>query len=351
MLTTAALISFLKAHEKFRAKAYDDKNPHLDLNAGDEDKVEGVITIGYGTTVYASGVAVQLGDTITEPRALDELTGYVRREVEPVLENLIHEPLTDDQYNALGSVVYNFGASEVSGWRLWGRINRRETGENIALEWLDGTWTSGGEPMEGLYKRRISEVLWFFGFDWRMAANASWSTSVLSMLRQLGWDGATPKAGPVHTPVDTEVDADIFEHDFDPTPETPMTTDDLNNRQLMRLKSDKIRITKLTPSVPIDAVDYLENDGPPKVKRIEDSQRGKGYAKTQTAKEVGIAGVVGTGAVAVGAVEPVVAFVDKYPKDTILWVFVGLTFLAVAYYFYGQWQRQKGEDEATDLLG
>ena len=87
------------------------------------------------------------------------------------------------------------------------------------------------------------------------------------------------------------------------------------------------------------------------MKPIEDSQRGKGYAKTQTGKEPGAAGVIGTGAVAVGAVEPVVAFVDKYPKDTILWVFVVLSILGFGYYMYGRWQRTKGEDEAKDLLG
>ena len=306
MLTTTSLISFLKAHEAFREKAYDDKQPKLDLNAGDEDKVKGKVTIGYGTTVYASGVKVMLGDTITEPRALDELTGYVRREVEPVLENLVHEPLTDDQYNALGSVVYNFGASEVSGWRLWGRINRRETGENIALEWLDGTWTSDGEPMEGLYKRRISEVLWFFGFDWRMAANASWSTSVLSMLRQLGWDGETPKAGPAHTPVEAEVDADIFDHDYDPTPETPMTTDDLNKRQLLRLRKPApigakplSANSRLPDEVPYGIADPSKSGMVPKEEAgrfIHAVEKEKGMEMEKQGKA--LAGVAGTVAVA-----------------------------------------------------
>ena len=59
----------------------------------------------------------------------------------------------------------------------------------------------------------------------------------------------------------------------------------------------------------------------------------------------------GTAAVAVGAVEPVVSFVDRYPKETILWVFVTLTVLGLIYYMFGKWQRERGEDEATDLLG
>ena len=168
----------------------------------------------------------------------------------------------------------------------------------------------------------------------------------MSLLARAGWDGSTPKPGPVHTPSED----DLFDEAYDPTPETPLDTADLNHRQLERMRGTKIPLSRMTKRVPIAAVEYLDNPEP-EVKPIEDSQRGKGYAKTQTGKELGAAGVIGTGAVAVGAVEPVVAFMDKYPKDAILWVFVVLSILGFGYYMYGRWQRTKGEDEARDLLG
>ena len=195
MLTTPALINFLQSDsiESFRAKAYDDKQPHLDLNPGDEDQVKGTITYGTGLTKRPDGSPLQLGDTITRQEDADRVRQYIREEVEPVIENLIHVPLWPSAYDAIGSVIYNFGADEVSRWRLWRRINTGDRPENIALEWLDGTFTSAGEPMLGLYRRRVMEVLMFFNLDWRAGAAISWANSVMEVLRKMNWDGQMPK--------------------------------------------------------------------------------------------------------------------------------------------------------------
>jgi len=199
--------------------------------------------------------------------------------------------------------------------------------------------------MEGLYKRRLMEVLWFFGLDWRMGAATSFGTSVMSLLARAGWDGSTPKPGPVHTPSEDEPTAmEIAQHESAKAAGYEGDIEDFIQHR------KKVPLGSMVKKVPIESVEYLDNPEP-KVKRIEDSDRGKGYAKTQAGKELGAAGVIGTGAVAVGAVEPVVAFVDKYPKDTILWVFVILSILGLIYYMYGKWQRDKGEDNAVDLLG
>lgn len=200
MKTTPALIQFLQQREEFRAVAYDDQFPRKVLEPGDE--VVGTLTYGYGTITRPDGSPLQIGDTISEGEALDRLTEFVRLEVEPVIENLIHVELTPEQYDAFGSVIYNFGASEVSGWRLVRRINEGDDPANIAMEWLTGTYTSAGVPMLGLYRRRIMEVLMFFGLDWRAGVAVSWDDGILSVLEKMGWDGSLPKPGPAHTPTD-----------------------------------------------------------------------------------------------------------------------------------------------------
>ena len=64
-----------------------------------------------------------------------------------------------------------------------------------------------------------------------------------------------------------------------------------------------------------------------------------------------IAGAGGTAAVAIGAAEPVLKVVDRYSINTIAAVFLGLTVVGIITYYWGLWQRQRGEDNATDLLG
>ena len=332
-LTTLATFLSTEGIEGIRLQAYDDATGKT-LKEGDE--AIGVPTIAMGVTVYRDGTPVEAGDELTIGEAWDETFGYLKEDLVPSFERLISVSLPEHKQAAFGSWLYNFGETKARRYSLPKMINAGEPDRVIIKKWMEYIY-AGGQRQLGLYRRRMAEVLLWLDLDWKAALNVAWEDDVFDVIEKMGGS--------------VDVELDLFDDDYDPTPETPLTVEDLNNRSLMRLKSDKIRITKLTPRVPIDAVDYLENDGPPKVKRIEDSQRGKGYAKTTTGKEVGVAGVVGTGAVAVGAVEPVVAFVDRYPKETIAWVFALMMVFGVVYYFYGQWQRQKGEDDAVDLLG
>jgi GH24 family phage-related lysozyme (muramidase) len=362
-LTTPLLAQALLPSEGYREFAYDDKQPWLELHPGDEDKVIGTLTYGHGLTKREDGSPVQIGDRISESESFDRVNRHIRTEVEPGLENLIHVPLTDFQYNALGHIMYQYGAGEMSDWRLIKRINAGEDWEKIVLEWINGTVMFMGEP--DFWERRVKEILMFLGMDHRMAPNIPFGTDIIGAVIELGFDGNLPKPGPKHTPTRTEYsyDEELFSEPeapkqaiSDPTPETPLTTADLNAMQLESLKTGRaISITKLTPKVPLEAVAYLPEDKkqPEKVtvKRIENSRRGKGYAKQQTGKELGAIGGIGAAAGIVGAAEPVVKVVDKYPAQTLGYVFAGLMVFGIIYYAYGEWQRQRGEDEAEDLLG
>lgn len=335
MIAASSLAAFLATEgiEGFHLEAYDDLTGKT-LNEGDTPK--GKPTIAGGLTKYKDGQAVEPGDAIDLQEAWDEMFHYLHHEVAPALMRLIKVPLLENQANAYGSFLFNFGESKAAKYTLTRLINEEADEEDIARQWMKYVY-AGGEKMLGLYRRRMAEVLLWLDLDWRAALNVGWDDDVIDVAMQLGYE---PEP----------VEHDLFDENYDPTPDTPLTTADLNHRSFERVKGQKVPLGSMVKRVPIESVEYLD-DPEPQVKPIEDSQRGKGYAKTQTGKEVGVAGVIGTGAVAVGAVEPVVAFVDKYPKDTILWVFVILTILGVGYYMYGKWQRTKGEDEATDLLG
>jgi hypothetical protein len=207
----------------------------------------------------------------------------------------------------------------------------------------------------------------FLGMDWRMAANIPFGTDIIEAIISLGFDGNIPTPGPAHDPeifeeleIPTRGADEMKKVITDPTPNTPITTKDANSMQLESMKTGLpidygVPLTPMTNKVPVEAVEYLEpkdkEPGNVTVKRIEKSKRGKGFAKQQTGKELASVGGIGAAAGIVGAAEPVVKVVDKYPAQTLGYVFAGLMLFGLLYYAYGEWQRQRGEDEAEDLLG
>lgn len=332
-LTTLAQFLSTEGIEGIRLQAYDDATGKT-LKEGDE--AIGVATIAMGVTVYRDGEPVEAGDELTIGEAWDETFGYLKEDLVPSFERLITVGLPEHKLAAFGSWLYNFGETKARRYSLPKMINAGEPDRVIIKKWMEYIY-AGGQRQLGLYRRRMAEALLWLDLDWKAALNVAWEDDVFDVIEKLGGS--------------VDVAADLFDEDYDPTPNTPLTVEDLNNRSLMRLKSDKVRITKLTPRVPIDAVDYLENDGPPKVKRIEDSQRGKGYAKTTTGQVLGTVAVGGAVAEQLGAVEPVIQFAERYSMATAGYVFLFLGVVAVVWYYWGEWQRLKGEREAEDLLG
>ena len=365
MLTTPALINFLQSDsiESFRAKAYDDKQPHLDLNPGDEDQVKGTITYGTGLTKRPDGSPLQLGDTITRQEDADRVRQYIREEVEPVIENLIHVPLWPSAYDAIGSVIYNFGADEVSRWRLWRRINTGDRPENIALEWLDGTFTSAGEPMLGLYRRRVMEVLMFFNLDWRAGAAISWANSVMEVLRKMNWDGQMPKPAlaiskpepePVlildkPLPMEAKVPRQMtLPDEWDKMTEKQQVAY-LNTGEFIALggkvgepikpaplpEAAKVTTIKKTIETP-----NIKPEAPPKA--METSQTFKGLSKSDSGKETAIIGTTVLGGVAYGLpyADQATAYIAKYPPQTIILVIGGLAGMMA---LYGVWRWWRGQ--------
>lgn len=145
-------IEIIKQFEGFRSEAY--KCP------------AGVWTIGYGTT---SGV--KQGDTITQEQAEKRLEDYLNQKVEPVIDDNVKVKLTQNQYDAIASLLYNVG-SGAKGVKD-GIIQLRSGEPSTLLKKLntkdyDGAanefprWNkAAGKTLEGLTKRRAQEFKLF----------------------------------------------------------------------------------------------------------------------------------------------------------------------------------------------
>jgi lysozyme len=128
-------IDLIKSFESFRDKAY------LDL--------AGIPTIGWGTTK-----GVKLGMTTT----LEQAQAWLQRdvaEIENVITPLIRIPLSEGQFAALVSFVYNVGVYHFSTSTLLKRLNYGDL-NGAAQEFLKWSHVNG-HPVDGLFKRRKKE--------------------------------------------------------------------------------------------------------------------------------------------------------------------------------------------------
>ena len=118
----------------------------------------GVWTIGYG---HIKGVSE--GMTITQEQAeqmlLDELVEY-----ENYINELVSVDLSQNQFDALVSWVYNLGPSNLRSSTLLKVLN---SGDYNGVPAQIMRWNkAGGQVLEGLVRRREAEALMFAGEDW-----------------------------------------------------------------------------------------------------------------------------------------------------------------------------------------
>lgn len=67
-----------------------------------------VPTVGFGSTYRDDGTPVQMGDTITPPKALKRTLAHVQRD-ENGLRNCVSGPLTQGEYDVLVGFSYQYG--------------------------------------------------------------------------------------------------------------------------------------------------------------------------------------------------------------------------------------------------
>ena len=126
----------------------------------------GVVTIGWGTTLYEDGRPVSLDDTITAHRAEQLLVGSILREYAPgVFEALpMAKTMAPEQQAALISFTYNVGINALNDSTMRCRLLAGEDPERVIRQelprWCFG---DGRQVLAGLVRRRAAEVALFSG--------------------------------------------------------------------------------------------------------------------------------------------------------------------------------------------
>ena len=118
----------------------------------------GVWTIGYGHTKD-----VERGDVWTEAQADDALK-HELIEFEGYINDLVECSLTQNQFDALVSWVYNLGPANLQASTLLKKLNAEDY-EDVPSQ-LKRWNKAGGKVFEGLIRRREAEALLFQGAIW-----------------------------------------------------------------------------------------------------------------------------------------------------------------------------------------
>jgi lysozyme len=130
----------------------------------------GVPTIGFGSIRYQDRDKVCLGDTISRDDAEQLLTYYIATQIDPMVPRLITRPLTQPQYDAFASFLYNFGYEKTRGYTLTkviadgpedNTLEALKAWEAKVIHWWPVYRMAGGKPLLGLYRRRVAELLMF----------------------------------------------------------------------------------------------------------------------------------------------------------------------------------------------
>jgi len=144
-------INFIKKEEGLRLTAYQDQ--------------AGIWTIGYGSIMYKSGVAVKKGDTINEAQAESLLEWEVNLKTSAVSDYVKSVSLNQNQYDSLVDFAYNVGTGALHGSTLLKRILADPTDPTITdafLMWdkihVDGLLIEN----KGLRGRRLREAELYF---------------------------------------------------------------------------------------------------------------------------------------------------------------------------------------------
>lgn len=138
-------VNKIKKWEALRLEAYQDQG--------------GLWTIGYGHTDGGRGVAPGL--TISEAEA-EQLLRKDLRDAESAVNNMVDERLTQSQYDALVSFVFNVGSGAFYTSTLRKKVNQDPNQAGIYHEFM--RWVNaGGQESSGLVKRRRAEAELYFG--------------------------------------------------------------------------------------------------------------------------------------------------------------------------------------------
>ncbi len=122
-------------------------------------------TIGYGSLKLIDGSPVQDNMSISMQEA-EDLLAHELIEYEGYINDMVNVQLSQNQFDALVSWVFNLGPNNLRSSTLLKVLN------STHVDWADipyqiQRWNKvNGKVSEGLVKRRKSEALLFEGKDW-----------------------------------------------------------------------------------------------------------------------------------------------------------------------------------------
>jgi lysozyme len=118
----------------------------------------GVPTIGYG---HIKGV--NMGDTITQEEA-NEMFNHEMKEYETYVNTAVTVPLSQNQFDAIVSWVFNLGNGNLQASTMLKVIN---SGDHAGVPAQIKRWNkAGGKVLDGLVRRREAEALLYQGAIW-----------------------------------------------------------------------------------------------------------------------------------------------------------------------------------------
>ena len=123
----------------------------------------GVWTIGYGHTKN-----VQEGDEWSKEKAEFMLWDELEEEYEKYINDLVDVPLSQFQFDALVSWVYNLGPANLKVSTLLKKLNAGDYEDvpNQIKRWNKATVNGERKVLAGLTRRREAEALMFEGKKW-----------------------------------------------------------------------------------------------------------------------------------------------------------------------------------------
>lgn len=142
MQLSNAGLEFIKGFEKLRLAPYNDSDNPPNC------------TVGYGHLVHP-GPVTPADQSITEPQAID----YLKQDVayaEHTVSHLVKVPLSQNQYDALVSFVFNVGGRSFETSTLLKALNAGGA-EQVPAQLLRWDKT-GGVASTGLLRRRKAEA-------------------------------------------------------------------------------------------------------------------------------------------------------------------------------------------------
>ncbi|MCH7293886.1 lysozyme [Acinetobacter higginsii] len=140
MSISAHGINLITSFEDLKLHAYDDG--------------VGMWSIGFGTTVYPTGVRVKQGDYCT----LEQAKSFFQHDLkyfQKAINEAVTVPLSQNQFDALVSLAYNIGSNAFKNSTLLKYLNALayQDAADQFLVWNKG----GGKVLKGLVRRREAE--------------------------------------------------------------------------------------------------------------------------------------------------------------------------------------------------